>query len=283
MRIARAAVSFIVSLPLLAQYQATGGKGANFYSLEKEAALGEQLATEMRQRTTAIENPHLQEYVDRIGQKLADHSPNARSKFTFSVIAEDPCPTVHEPAALPAGYVFVPAALFLAAQDEAEFAGMLAHAMEHVAERHGTRQATRGEIAGSASVPLVFMGGINGCASDQAVPLGFVAFQRNFERQADFLAVQAMARAGYDPRALARYIERVQPPVPPPSTARAAFSPLPRRDDRVGIMESAISKVPATQYAAPAPGEFSAAQEEVRRFIGSHHTATPSLRQNPPE
>src|SRR5262245_17734472 len=101
--------------------------------------------------------------------------PNANARFTFSVIAEDPCTTVHEPAALPGGYVFVSAALFLAAQNEAEFAGMVAHAIVHIAERHGT-QATRGQAVNYAGVPLIFMGGWGGfCAEGLAVPRGFVA------------------------------------------------------------------------------------------------------------
>src|SRR5262249_7330236 len=158
--------------------------------------------------------------------------------FTFSMVGEDPCPTVHEPVALPGGYVFVPAALFLAAQDEAEFAGMLAHTMEHVAERHGTRQATRGQLINYASVPLVFMGSSTGCASDVAVPLGYLNFQRDFERQADFLALRAMARAGFDPNALVRYIERVQPS--PSTIVSTALSPLPARDQRIAIIMSAI-------------------------------------------
>jgi hypothetical protein len=105
--------------------------GANRYSLEKEATLGKQLAAEIRERTNPIDTRGVQSFLDRLGQSLAAQMPNAKLPFTFTAIAEDPCRTTHEPVALPGGYIFVPAALLLAAQDEAEFAGMLAHGMEH--------------------------------------------------------------------------------------------------------------------------------------------------------
>lgn len=189
---------------------------------------------------------------------------------------------MHEPVALPGGYVFVPAALFLAAQDEAELAGMLAHAMEHIAERHETRQATRGQIINYANVPLVFMGNSTGCASDAAIPLGFLKFQQDFERQADFLAVQAMARAGFDPNALVRYIERVQPATPPSPGGSTALSALPARDLRIAVMMSGISTLPATRYTSPANGEFEAAREEIRRFVPPPRPTPPSLKLKTP-
>jgi predicted Zn-dependent protease len=141
MKIRHVSISILAALRLLAQTQGTAEKAPNPYSLEKEAALGKQLAAEVRQRTTPIQNPAAQDYVNRLGNRLASHT-DTKVPFTFSVVAEDPCSTTHEPVALPGGYVFVPAALFIAAQDEAEFAGMLAHSIMHVAARHGTRMAT---------------------------------------------------------------------------------------------------------------------------------------------
>jgi predicted Zn-dependent protease len=278
MGISRTAISILASLPLLAQYDATGGKGVDFYSREKEAALGKQLAAELRGRTTPIQSDAVQAYVDRLGQKLAVHLPYANAHFTFRVIAEDPCPIVHEPAALPGGYVFVPAALFLAAQDEAEFAGMLVHAMEHIAERHGMRQANRGQVITSASAPQVFMGG-TGCAPRVAVPLGFQNIQRDLESQADLLAIPFMAGAGFDPNALVRYIERVQPP----PDIEVSLSHLPARDQRITVIMSEISKLPVSKYASPAKGGFEAVREEIRRFVAPHSPTPPSSRHKAPE
>jgi len=164
--------------------------------LEKEAALGKQLAAEVRRSTTAMDNPLVQKYLDQLGKKLAAQIPEASFPFTFSAVVEDPCRTTHQPAALPGGYVFVPAALFLAAQDEAEFAGVLARAMEYTQQR----PATRSTVAYGSSIPLVFIGGWSGACSDAfAIPGAWVASERRAESAADVLAVQAMARAGFDP------------------------------------------------------------------------------------
>ena len=217
-------------------------KGANRYSLEKEAALGRQLAAEFRRRTTQVENPIVQAYLDRLGRNLAAQMPEVRFPFAFGAVADDACPTTHEPAALPGGYVFVPTGLFLVAQDEAELAGMLAHAMEHITQR--VDNSTR----------LIFISGFSGtCSEGQAIPLGLITSQKGRELEADSLAVRTMARAGFDPSALARYIQRVQ--------ARSAD-----RDTRLATLLSAIEKLPSVEYAAAPPDEFAAAQQEVRRL-----------------
>lgn len=269
----------LAGLSSFAQNPTTIGKGVNVYSVEKEAALGKQLAAEFRERTTAFASPSVQQYVENLGQKLASQIPKTVFSFTFSLIAEDPCSTIHEPAALPGGYVFVPVALFVAAQDEAEFAGMLAHTMAHVVGRHGAQQARRGELIQSASVPLVFMGGI-GCASGLAVPVGFLKFERTLESEADLLAVQTMALTGFDPNALVRYTERVQPRA---SMTSAAFSSLPLPDDRIASMASAIAKLPPRNHAAPITGEFEAVRGEVRRLLPPTRSSPPSLRLNRPK
>ena len=192
------------------------GRGVNFYSKEKEAALGAQLAGEVRQKITAIDSAAVQDYVARLGARLIAQIPDTGFTFTFTVAAGGMDGGIHEPLALPGGYIFVPASLFLAARNEAEFAGMLAHSIAHVAARHGTRQATRGEVVNIASVPLVYMGGWTGYALQQsaaaAIPLGFLRFQRALELEADRLAIGMMAGAGCDPHALVRYIGRVNPP-----------------------------------------------------------------------
>jgi len=272
MLVCRIAILILAGLPLMAQEPArAAGKGVNFYSLEKEGALGRQLAAQFRQRTRLIDSPTVQNYLDRLGRRLESHLPDANFPFTFSAIAEDPCPAIHEPAALPGGYVLVPAALFIAAQGEVEFAGMLAHAMEHIAQRHGTRQATRGTMVNYAS-PLIFMGG--GCSEGHAIPLGFMASQRSAELEEDFLAIQTIARAGFNPRSLMQYLRRVQ--VQPAGAISKAYSPLPDPDQRLATMLSAIEKLPTVDYAAVAPAEFAAARQELRSLT------KPGRPQHPP-
>jgi len=265
-------------LSSFAQNPATNTREINVHSVEKEAALGKQLADEFREGATAITSPTVQQYIENLGKKLAAQMPKIPFTLSFSVIAEDPCPTIHEPAALPGGYVFVSAPLFVAAQDEAEFAGMLAHSMAHVVQRHGTQHAAGGELTQPPSIPLVFAGSI-GCTS-QPFPLAMLRIQRTYERDADLLAIQTMARAGFDPNALVRYTERVQPRE---SVTPVVFSPLPRRDDRMSTMSSAIAKLPTIDYAAPTPAEFEAAREAVRQFLPLSHPAPPSLKRKPPQ
>src|SRR5690242_21939948 len=130
------------------------GKGVNFYSIEKEIALGKGLAQEVERQAKIINDPVIAEYVNRVGQNLVRNS-DAKVPFTIKVIDSEDVNAF----ALPGGFFFVNSGLILKADNEAELAGVMAHEIAHVAARHGTRQATRGEIANIASIPLIFMGG----------------------------------------------------------------------------------------------------------------------------
>ncbi|MEO8595610.1 MAG: M48 family metalloprotease [Candidatus Solibacter sp.] len=286
MRVPYASVLFLAVLPVAAQ-EPVGVGDVNGYSLEKERALGQQLASEIRLKTRALNSPAVQEYVEHLGQKIAPHIQGARFDYTFNLIVDDTL--THEPAALPGGVIFVPAALFAGANDEAEFAGMLAHAMEHVAQRHGTLQTT-GNITGNntrsyASIPLIFMDGwLPG--RDVAIPLRFMAQLRSSELEADASSVEAMAHAGFDPAALVRYLERVRPG--PPGTQPKVFSRLPDHDQRIAALGAAIARLPQARYAEPAT-EFAAIREEVAPLMAQpeNNPATrqrqpPTLRRQPP-
>jgi beta-barrel assembly-enhancing protease len=223
----------------------------------KEAALGAQLAQEVRQRTTPIENPAVQAYVDRIGRKLA--APDLA--YTFALFYDDAGGETHEPLSLPGGYIFVSAGLLRSAASEAELAGMLAHAMAHV-------RLPRPQVE-SATIPIVFMGGWHGLGPGSAgsvVPMSVLKTQRENETRADALAVQRMSEAGYDPEALTAYLARVQP-----SGDRTAklFAALPDRDTRITALRQAIAELPARSYPPTDPDEFGRMQEQARSTIGS--------------
>jgi len=204
------------------------GKGVNFYSLEKEIALGKQLAQEVERQAKIVDDPVIAEYVNRVGQNLVRNS-DAHVPFTIKVIDAEEINAF----ALPGGFFFVNTGVLMNAETEAEMAGVMAHEIAHVAARHGTRQATRGQIINYASIPLIFMGGWTGYVIRQgaglAIPLGFLKFSQGFESEADFLGLQYMYKAGYDPTAFVDFFEKIQSlEKKKPGTLAKIFSSHPR-------------------------------------------------------
>lgn len=231
------------------------GKGVNFYSIEKEIALGNQLAIEFRRSTRALASRAALTYVTRIGQRLVAQVGGPPFPYTFAVVADDPT-AIHEVAAFPGGFVFVSSSLILAVKDEDELAGMLAHAIAHIASRDWTRQATRAELVSIASVPLIYVDGrieySRREAQYLAIPLGMLQMRRKCELAADRLAAIQMAAAGYDPSALARYIERVQAPA---EMQPRVLSSLPQRSQRLETIRAVINDLPAQVYGLRGSGE----------------------------
>lgn len=187
---------------------ANPGRGVNIYSLPQEIEMGRRMATEVERQARLLDDPVVTEYVNRLSQNLVRNS-DARVPFTVKVIDSIEVNAF----ALPGGFLFVNSGLLLRTESEAELAGVLAHEIAHVAARHGTKQATRREIADYLSMPLVFAGGWVGYAIRQlvalAVPMGFFEFTRGMEKQADTLGLEYLYRSGYDPLAFVDFFERV--------------------------------------------------------------------------
>jgi len=216
------------------------GKGVNFYSLEKEIALGKQMAQEVERQAKIIEDPVVAEYVNRVGQNLVRNS-DAKVPFTIKVIDSEEVNAF----ALPGGFFFVNTGLILKTETEAELAAVMSHEIAHVAARHGTRQATRGEIVNYATLPLIFMGGWTGYAvqgiASAAIPLGFLKFSRGFEAEADMLGLQYMYKAGYDPTAFVDFFEKIETlEKSKPGTMSKVFSTHPLTDERIAAAQKNI-------------------------------------------
>jgi predicted Zn-dependent protease len=268
---------FVCLFVAFASAQESGPRtGVNFYSIEKEIALGRRLAAEFQRDTTPLVSSATLAYIHGIGQRLAAQIGGPPFTYTFALVADDPT-VVHEVAAFPGGFLFVPASLILAVKDEDELAGMMAHAIAHVASRDGTRLATRADLANTSAVPVIYMGGWTGYAVHQGqsagVPLGLLQMWRKMELDADRLAASKMSAAGYDPRALERYIDREQ--VSYDQYSQRAFSSLPRRTQRIEAIRLVIGG-PAAQVYPPHEG-LHKVQEEVRRL-----TAIASPAEQPP-
>src|SRR6202042_2288439 len=218
------------------------GKGVNFYSIEKEIALGKQLATEVERQAKIINDPVIAEYVNRGEQNLVRNS-DAKVPFTIKVIDSEEVNAF----ALPGGFFFVNSGLVMKADNEAELAGVMAHEIAHVAARHGTRQATRGEIAQLGMIPLIFMGGWTGYGIYQAasvlVPVTFLKFSRAMESEADLLGLEYMYKAGYDPTAFVDFFEKIETlEKRKPGTMAKVFSTHPMTDDRIRAAQKNIQE-----------------------------------------
>ncbi|HYM13505.1 MAG TPA: M48 family metallopeptidase [Bryobacterales bacterium] len=261
------------------------GKGVNFYSIEKEIALGKQLAQEVERQAKIIDDPVIAEYVNRVGQNLVRNS-DAKVPFTIKVL------DVEEPNAmsLPGGFFFVNAGLIALADNEAEMAGAMAHEIAHVAARHGTRQATRGEIVNIGTLPLIFMGGgwtTYGIyqAASLAIPLGFLKFSRGFEREADHLGLEYLYKTGYDPNEFVAFFEKLEKmEKTKPGTLAKAFSTHPMTEDRVVAAQKEIQTIlpPRPEYMV-STSEFLNVKARLmamhnRRKVETDDSGRPTLR-----
>ena len=265
------------------------GKGVNFFSLEKEIALGKQLAQEVERQAKVIDDPVIAEYVSRVGQNLVRNS-DAKVPFTIKVLDTEEVNAF----ALPGGFFFVNSGLILKADSESELAGVMAHEIAHVAARHGTRQATRGEIAqigmiiASIAIPYGWTGYAIRQGAGLAIPLGFLQFSQAMEREADYLGLQYMYKAGYDPTAFVDFFEKIQTlEKRKPGTMSKVFSTHPMTDNRIKAAQDEMQKIlaPKPEYVVNT-SEFNDVKARLsmlhnRRKVDNEDPSRPKLRRAP--
>ncbi len=220
------------------------GKCLNFYSIEKEMALGKQLSTEVARQAKIVDDPIVAEFVNRLGQNLARNS-DAKVPFSFQVI-EDDNPNAF---ALPGGFIFVNTGLIKIADEEDELAAAMAHEIAHVAARHLTCRATQNQLAHLGTLPIgVLLGGLGGYAARQAanavIPMTFLSFTRHDESEADFLGVQYMWAAGYDPNGAISIFEKMESMQrSQPGAVAKLLSTHPMDSDRIAQTEKEINSI----------------------------------------
>ena len=263
-----------------------GGRGmGNWYSIEGEIRMGKEYAQQVESSVKLIQDPVITEYVNRVGQNLVRNS-DAQVPFTIKVIDSDEINAF----ALPGGFFYVNTGLILAADEEAELAGVMAHEIAHVAARHATRQMTRSQWANIGTIPLIFVGGGIGYAVRSAasigLPLTFMSFSRGFESEADYLGLQYMYKTGYDPQAFISFFEKIQAQEKKrPGTLSKAFASHPQTPDRIAKSQEEIQKIlPAKPQYLVTTSEFDTVKsrlaqlENRRKLVDEKDSGKPSLR-----
>lgn len=264
-----------------------GGRGlGNWYSTESAIKIGKQYAMEVEKGSHIITDPVVSEYVNRIGQNIVKNS-DCKVPFTVKVIDSDEINAF----ALPGGFFFVNSGLILAADDEAELAAVMAHETAHVCAHHAMRQMTRANYMQIASIaPMIFIGGWTGYgiyeAASIAVPVTMLKFSRDFEAQADYLGIQYMYRAGYDPEAMITFFEKIEDlQKHKPGAVAKVFSDHPQTPDRIEKSQEEIAKIlpPRPEY-LETTSEFNVVKarlariENKRRLHDNRNKNKPSLR-----
>jgi len=259
------------------------GGGMNFYSLQRETQMGRELAGEVEASARLVTDPVVTEYVNRMGQNLVRNS-DAKVPFTIKVIDSDEVNAF----ALPGGYFYVNSGLILAADNEAELAGVMAHEIAHVAARHATKNATKSELFNLASIPLIFVGGPAGYAARQvlslAVPLSMLKFSRNAEREADLLGMEYMYASGYDPEAFLEFFEKLEMKAKEKHSKLAkAFATHPMTEDRVKDAQKTIARyLPDRDQYVVTTSEFDRVKARLLGLETRHemdvNSARPTLR-----
>jgi len=270
------------------------GHGVNLYSLERERALGQAMASAIDRGTTYVADPEVTGYVTRLAQNLVRHS-DAEVPFRVKVIDSSD----HRVFSLPGGFLYIDRGLIAEVDSEAELAGLVAHEIAHVAARHATRLATRKSAWNVLSIPLMWASGPAALGTRQIGPLSMKKFSRDAEIEADLLGIEYQYAAGYDPNAFIEALEKLHGKESARTGNRSAlhdqilraFSNYPPMDDRIQKLQTEISSfLPARKDYVVDTSEFQAVKAKVtdrpilrRSRPGDDPVAGPVLRKPPAE
>jgi hypothetical protein len=259
----------------------------NWYSTNSEISMGKQYSMEIEKSAHMVTDPVVVEYVNRIGQNIVKNS-DCKVPFTIKVIDSDEINAM----ALPGGFFYVNSGLIMAADEEAELAGVMAHETAHVCAHHAARELTRMNYAQIGSIPLIIFtqGSWTGYgiyeAAQLAVPISFLEFSREFEAEADWLGLQYMYKAGYDPQAFIQFFEKIDAlEKHKPGTLAKVFADHPQTPDRIAHSEQEIATImPARPDYVVTTSEFDdikarlARIENKRKLNDKSKGNTPTLR-----
>src|SRR5579863_29092 len=245
------------------------GHGPDMYSIQSEIALGKELSQEVEKTSKLVNDPVIVAYVNKVGQNLVRNS-DAKVPFTIKVIDSD----VVNAFALPGGFFYVNSGVLLHADNESELAGVMAHEIAHVCARHQTRNATKANIMQIASIPVMMTlpytlagyGIYEGM--NLAIPLTYLKFSRDAEREADYLGIQYMYKAGYDPNGMINVFEKFEAiEKQAPGTIPKIFDTHPATPDRITAAQNEIATIlpPRPEYIVDT-SSFEAVKARITRL-----------------
>ena len=235
--------------------------------VDKEVSLGRQLAAEVDRQAKFVDDPVVTEYINRVGQNVVLHS-DAKIPFTIKVIDSDEVNAF----ALPGGFFYVNKGLILAADNEAEVAGVMAHEIAHVTARHAMENQAKGMLAQiGLTVGSIFLGGLGGMLINQGAQfgalLGFMKFSRDAESEADMLGVQYLWAAGYDPNAMSTMFEKLAAKnKKKPGTFSKLFETHPQSIDRMEASRALVARFPDKEEYVLSTSEFQRVKARLLRL-----------------
>ena len=247
-----------------------GGRGmGNWFSTNWEISNGKQYSMEIEKSAHLVTDPVVNEYINRVGQNIVKNS-DCKVPFTIKVIDTDEINAM----ALPGGFFYVNSGLIMAADEEAELAGVMAHETAHVCAHHAAREQTRLGYMQIGSIPLYILtsGSWTGYgiyeATQLAIPVTFLQFSRQFESEADYLGLQYMYRAGYDPQAFIQFFEKIDAlEKHKPGTLAKVFADHPQTPDRINRSEDEIATImPAKPDYVVTTSEFDDVKARLARL-----------------
>jgi predicted Zn-dependent protease len=246
----------------------------NWVSLEKEVALGAQIAAEFEQTARLVEDPVITEYVDRIGQEIVKHS-DAKVPFHIKVVDSDEVNAF----AFPGGYFYLNKGLILAAENESELAGVMAHEISHVIARHATERMSKGQYLQLAAIPALFVGGYWAQMGIQnalglGINLEMLGITRESEREADQLGIQYLWNTGYDPNAFVSFFEKMQEQEESqPGGLAGWFRTHPSTDDRIIAALDEQRYLPEKDYYIVNTSEFDRVKSRLQSIDNAQKAA----------
>ena len=273
----RRGVAVLTTLALLLAPMARADRtalrpGWNIFSPQQDIEVGQQVSRDAERQLPMLNDSRVDNYLNNLGKRLSSLAPGHRYPYTYKAVND----RAINAFALPGGPVYVNRGVVEAADNEAHLAGVMAHEISHVALRHGTKQASKAYVT---QVPLAILGGVLGSNSVGAVlaqlGAGFTVnsillkYSRTDESQADIMGTQILYDAGYDPRAMAQFFDKIQKgqtggrPI-------EFFSNHPNPENRIQRVNEEISRLgrPRSGYATDSR-EF----QEIKRYLGSLSTA----------